>query len=158
MDEHKLCWFDWHSTCMSSLIPFFRVGMVSSVTNIETTLSCSRYHSSSFILCSENPRHHQGAFFHTAVQAAAPTNQSTLASSMRWVVSSPHSDVEVLTLSTWEGNLGWRQKYSRKTGSLGWAQNKYDWFLYKKGKFGEVINTERRPCEDEGREVGEYKS
>lgn len=143
---------------MPSLIPSFRVGMVSSVADIETTLSCGRYHSSSFILGSENPRHHQGAFFHTALRAAAPTNQSALASSVSWVVSSPHSDVEVLTPSTWEGNLGWRQKYSWKTGSLGCALNKYDWFLYKKGKCGEVINTERRPCEDEGREVEEYKS
>lgn len=57
-------------------------------------------------------KHHQGAFLHTALHAAASTNQSTLASVMCYELSFvlPHSHVEVLTPSTSEGNRSWRQK------------------------------------------------
>ena len=58
----------------------------------------------------------------------------------------PNSYVEVLVPSTSEYDLIWRQAIQRgnqvKMWSLGWALIQYDWYPYKKEKFGDSTQRE----------------
>lgn len=65
-----------------------------------------------------------------------------------------HSYVEVLTPTTSEYDLIWRQNLYRgdqaKVRSLEQALIQYEWYPYKKGKFGHRdMHTGRMPCEYE---------